>query len=146
MRVIAITPLVVLAGMLAGCGGASSAALPLPPHGGTMIALPNNRGFVEILTDRGRAARDNPRAQQNGKAQVIAYFYEPDGRTKMSPAPTEVKVKIGTSATGAVVSLAPQPKEAGMFASDPGTYPDGFRGEVTAKIGGESTQISFLIR
>ena len=64
----------------------------------------------------------------------------------MSPPPGDVKVKIGVNDKGPVVALAPQPKEAGSFASEPGTYPEGFRGQIEAQVNGEAVKLPFLFR
>jgi hypothetical protein len=129
-----------------GCAGElppSPSALS-PPHEGHMFALPENRGFVEIKTDRPTASRGS--REPAVSARILAYFYKPDGTTLMSEAPSDVKVHIGIDENGAVVALAPQPKEAGLFASEPGAYPEGFRGQIEAKVNGEPVKVPFLFR
>jgi hypothetical protein len=64
----------------------------------------------------------------------------------MSPGPTEVKVKMGTAEKSPVVDLSPEPKEAGKYASEPGSYRDGFNGQLDAKVNGEAVQVSFVLR
>jgi hypothetical protein len=109
-----------------------------------MFAFPENRGFVEIKTDRESGSRDS-RAPA-AKARILAYFYQADGTTAMRPAPSDVKVQIGIEDKSTVVGLAPQPKEAGSFASDPGIYPDGLRGQIEARVNGEAIKVPFLFR
>jgi hypothetical protein len=133
--------------LLCGCGGGESSlsqATVEPPHRGHMFALPENRGYVEIMTDREGASRGS-RAPAT-KARILAYFYQPDGTTAMAPPPTDVKVQIGVDDKSTVVALAPQPKEAGLFASEPGMYPDGFRGQIEAQVNGEAVKLPFLFR
>ena len=138
---------IVFACLLVGCGGES----PIPsksalaaPHGGHMVALPENRGVVEIKSDRPSAPRGGRAPATKGR--ILAYFYQADGTTQMSPAPTDVKVQLGVDEKTPPVVLAPEPKEAGLFASEPGMYPDGFRGQIEAKINGEPVKAPFLIR
>ena len=132
--------------LLIGCGGESSpsqSALP-SPHGGHMFAFPENKGLVEIKTDRETASRGSRTPAT--KARILAYFYQPDGTTVMSPAPIDVKVQLGIDDKSPAVALAPQPKEAGLFASEPGTYPEGFRGQIEAKVNGEPVKVPFMFR
>jgi hypothetical protein len=131
--------------LLAGCGGSSSQSggLPASPHQGNLVSLPGDRGFVEVLIDSGVAAGDR---RTQAKPRIVAYFYQPDGTTEMSPGPSEVKVKVGTGEKSPVLNLSPLPKESGKYASEPGTFPDGFKGELDAKFNGESVQTPFTIR
>jgi hypothetical protein len=70
----------------AGCGTTTSGpTLPAPSHTGTMVALPDAKGFFEIkveIPDATRAARSRQRA-----LTIVAYFYQSDGTTAMSPPP-----------------------------------------------------------
>jgi hypothetical protein len=133
-------------GLVAGCAGGSSSAptTPNPAHGGHMFALPDDRGFVEIKSDREPASRGS-RKPATG-ARIMAYFYMPDGTTRMTPAPSEVKIKMGTDANSSSVALAPQPKDAALYASEPGPYSEGLRGELEAKINGDPVRVPFLFR
>jgi len=109
-----------------------------------MFALPDARGFVEIKTDREPADRGvrKPATQ----ARIMAYFYQPDGTSRMDPAPSEVRVKIGMQEKDSVVALAPQAREAGLYASESGPYPEGLRGELEAKLNGDPVRLPFLFR
>jgi hypothetical protein len=67
----------------------------------------------------------------------------------MSPAPTNVRVKLGVGADSPVVALEPQPKTGdggGGFASPPGYHPSGFRGQLNAAINGEVVEATFVVR
>jgi hypothetical protein len=57
-----------------------------------------------------------------------------------------VKIKVGTGEKSPVLNLSPLPKESGKYVSEPGTFPDGFKGELDAKVNGEAVQASFMIR
>ena len=138
--------MIMLAGVIAGCGGAPK-ELPVAKsaHGGHLVTLPDGRGFAEILVESAASA-----GKRGGKAQaqprIVAYFFQPDGTTEMTPGPSDVRVKLGTAETSPVVDLSPQPKESGKYASEPGTYRDGFNGQLDAKVNGEAVQVSFVVR
>jgi hypothetical protein len=130
--------------LLVGCGG-SPAELPVAKsaHGGHLVTLPGGKGYAEILVESA-AAGGGRKAQV--KPRIVAYFFQPDGTSELSPGPTEVKVKLGTGEKSPVVDLSPEPKEAGKYASEPGTYPEGFNGQLDAKVNGEAVQASFVLR
>jgi len=108
-----------------------------------MFALPDKKGFFEIKTEGGEPKAEGARAKKATNA-LLVYFYQPDGTTEISPAPTDVTVKIGTGSSSAAVVLAPQAK--GGFASAPGHFPSGFRGQLSAKINGEDVETTFVVR
>ncbi len=64
----------------------------------------------------------------------------------MSPAPTDVKIKVGTASTSPTLALAPEPKDKGKFAAEAADIPEGFRGQLEATINGEAVQVTFVIR
>lgn len=133
--------------MIAGCGG-SSAPVPVAPHSGAMFPLPDNKGFFEIRTEGGGRSARGARSKA-AKTPFLVFFYQADGVTEMTPPPTDVTVRIGTTEKGTSIALTPQTKGAtgGVpFAAPPDNYPDAFRGELTAKINGESVEASFLFR
>jgi hypothetical protein len=110
-----------------------------------MFALPQKMGFFEIRTvgDDSKAKARSSRAKATANSLVV-YFYKADGTSEMSPAPTDVTLKVGTGAESPVVALAPQPK--GGFSSGSGHFPSAFRGQLTAKINGESVETAFVVR
>ena len=107
-----------------------------------MVALPGGRGFVEVMTEGPADARASRKSHET---RIIAYFYQQDGTTELSPSPTDVTVKVGTSATSPVVPLAAS-KPGQKFESKPGPYPAGFEGKLDAKVNGEPVEASFLFR
>jgi hypothetical protein len=133
------------AGSFFGCGNsAPPATLPSPHHGGNLVELAESKGYVEIGTERGLHSKTAAKGQN--LARIIAYFYQPDATTTMSPPPTDVKLTIGAAGTGTVVALVPDPQEAGQFVSEPGTYPDELRGKIEFHVGGTPIQASFSFR
>jgi hypothetical protein len=128
----------------AGCGGRSE-QVPLASHKGVMTELPGKKGYFEIRA-RGDDAggRTKSRTKKVVENTIVVYFYGPDGSTEMSPAPTDVTIKVGAGESAKVVPLSPQPQ--GGFASAPGPFPSAFRGTLTATIGGEPIETYFMIR
>lgn len=136
-----------LAGSLAGCGGESK-PVPVAPHSGALFPLPDNKGYFEIRTESGGRGGRGARSKA-AKTPFLVFFYQPDGATEMTPPPTDVTVKIGSAEKNTAVSLTPQTKgsEGGVpFAAPPGNYPEAFRGELSAKINGETVETQFSFR
>jgi hypothetical protein len=131
--------------LLSGCGGSpTESKFTAPPHGGNIVELPDSRGFVELKTDRVPAPKKGSTARQ--KSQIVAYYYQSDGSTAMSPAPTDVKITLGAAGSGTIVNLAPQSNEPGKFASEPGDYPDELRGRIDFQLDGKPVQATFSFR
>jgi hypothetical protein len=125
-----------------GCGEqASNLHLTPPPSGGAMVRLPGNRGFVAIKTESPVATRGVK--TKNRAASIVAFFYQIDGVTPMTPAPTDVIFKLGVNGDATPVALSPDSKDANRFASSPGPYSRGIQGTVHAKIDGEDVEESF---
>jgi len=108
-----------------------------------MFPLPGHRGFFEIVTKGGEPKGRGSQAKATTNSLGV-YFYQPDGTTEMSPAPTDVTVKVGTGSDTPVVTLTPQANAS--FASAPGHFPHGFRGQLNAKINGEPVETTFVVR
>jgi len=110
-----------------------------------MAAMPGGKGYAELMvgqaTGSGAAKKGQP-----VKSQIAAYFYQTDGTTEMSPAPTDVKVKVGTGANSPTFALTPLTDEKGKFASEGVDLPEGFQGQLDAKVNGEPVQVTFSIR
>jgi hypothetical protein len=102
--------------------------------------LPASRGFVELKTET--VAQSKSGRKERSKSRVIAYFYQPDATSAMSPAPSDAKVALG----GKVISLSPQSSEPAQFASEPGDYPDALRGQIDLQLDGKALQARFSFR
>ena len=120
------------------------AHLPSPHHGGEVFELPDAHGFVELIVERGVASKGDRKAQN--KSRIVAYIYQPDATTAMSPAPTDLKITLGASAASGGVRLVPDPNERGKFASEPGIYPAEPRGQIDFELGGKTIQAKFSFR
>jgi hypothetical protein len=117
--------------------------MPAATHNGNVFELPGGKGFFEVGS-AGTGAKSRGARATGSTNTISVFFYEPDGTTPLSPVPTEVAVKVGTTADSRTVALRPQSQ--GGFTSDPGQYPSGFRGILSAKIDGEAVEATFLIR
>jgi hypothetical protein len=132
-------------GLLCGCGGhAPEFAVSSAPHAGKIVTLPNSLGFVELKVDRPAPSKGSRAAVV--KSRIIAYFFQPDGSTAMTPAPTDAKVMLGVAGSGTAVNLTPQSAEPGQFASEPGDYPDELRGQIEFQVDGKPVQATFAFR
>jgi hypothetical protein len=138
--------LTLVLGATFGCGGSTpTLQVQPPPGGGAMVRLPGNRGFVTVKTE----SPDLPRSgrPKHAPTVIVASFYQPDGTTPMSPAPTDVVFKPDESTKGTPIALSPDPKDPNRFASTAGTsFPGGLQGTIHAKIQGEDVEESFSAR
>ncbi len=129
-------------GAILGCGETPSNLTVKPaPTGGALVRLPGNHGFVAIKTENPNAAQGSK--GKNRPTSIVAYFYQPDGQTLMSPAPADVVFKLGDNDSTKAVTLTPDSKDPNRFASAPGPYSRGIQGKIQAKINGESIEESF---
>jgi hypothetical protein len=120
-----------------------------------MIRLPGDKGFVELLNEPEPSDRSRPEP-----TSIAAYYLQSDGKSPLTPAPTDVKFEIDAGrrnprvkeAPTGTIPLSAEPKSgdpagAGHFASKPGPYIlDDLRGTLSAKIGGEEIAVSFAER
>jgi hypothetical protein len=126
-----------------GCGGTSAPSgtpLPAAQHGGNIVALSNAKGFAELMIEKGKPVKGET------KTRLLAYFYQPDGTSAMTPAPSDVKVHLGAAGQGTDVKLTSQTTPTGLFASEPGQYPDELRGQIELTVGGEPVKTDFMFR
>jgi hypothetical protein len=125
---------------LAGCAPPTPSMPPPPPHGGTAFALPDGKGFVEVLR------QDTP--DKPGQTQLVAYFL--DAQTKpLSSALTDVSF-LPKGRGAARVTLKPaedaDPAKAGGLASDPFSDPGEIAGMLSATIESKPVSIAISVR
>lgn len=139
--------LLALACLASGCDSTPVAPTVVAPgsHHGTTLRLPEERGFVELTNEP--EVRDR---RSNEATSLVAYFLQPDGKSPLEPAPTDVRFAIDRAKKAPeTISLLPEPKAddpvgAGRFASKPGAYQlVRLRGKLNAKIGGQETSTPF---
>src|SRR6516162_7529208 len=86
-------------GLVVGCGRGISTADPgpEPPHGGTLVVLPDGSGVVEVVKKKG----DSPIT-----SEVAFYFFKDASYTPFDPAPEsgvlviDAKWKVSLEADG----------------------------------------------
>ncbi len=141
MRRILIAILTIIPIIATGCGGEPANLLPTPaPNGGGMTRLPNNAGLVAIKTE-------GPSGKTKSKtARIVAYFYQNDGKTALSPAPTDVVFKLDERDKSATVPLLADTTDPNKFSSAPGPYAAGVSGNLSAKVDGQEISESFSSR
>lgn len=126
-----------------GCGGAQ-ATKPTSQHTGLVTELPDKKGFFEIDTrTAGAPAGRRSRSKKGTPHPIVVHFYGPDGTTELTPAPSDVSIRVGGEGS-ADVPLKPQ--SGGGFATEPGDFPTAFRGQLKATIGGQTVEAPFMIR
>jgi hypothetical protein len=136
----------VAAGMCSGCGpGVHTSALPAssPLHGGILIPLPEDQGYVELLNDK--------RERKLGVIQtnLVAYLLQSDLKTALPGKPSKVSVKLDTPRGQATVDLVAKPDQADpvagpRYVSELGMYELNQRGgEVTVALDGKTLTAPF---
>ncbi len=109
-----------------------------------MNELPGNKGYFEIGAEGAPSGGRSSRAKQQVENRIVVHFYGTNGTTDMSPAPTDVTVKIGGGDSRSIIPLSAQTQ--GGFASAPGQFLSAFRGTLSTKIGDEPVEANFMIR
>jgi len=148
--------LLAAAGLTVGCGSPElSSQVFKGTHGGTTFRLPDEKGFVELVNEPVVTDRHNPQP-----TSIVAYFYQANGKTAMSPSPTDVSFQIDpdarsrqrgkATAGSSTLPLSAEPKAddpAGIsrFASKTGSYDlAGVRGTLKAKINSQDVSTAFM--
>jgi len=145
MQRILIVSIAIASAGAAGCGSSAPPATfqAGAPHGGLAFFFPNRKGSVEIIAEP--AGKGTAGVSARNSRQLVAYFYQADGVTPLTPTPSDVKVDIGGPAP---VALTPQDGDdkVGRFASPPGPYTEELRGTLEADVGGEPIRVPFVRR
>jgi hypothetical protein len=127
-------PLFVLLGGigLAGCSGSTQVAKPderIGPHQGTLLKLPEDRGYAEVV-NAGQAAKGRSAPRQGGtQSQIVVYFLDRELKAPSAVSPSNVVVKLtivtGKPAEAVSLDAAPEvgdPLGGKRYASKPGAY------------------------
>ncbi len=148
--------LLAAAGLTAGCGSPEPSSQVLKgTHSGTFIRLPDDKGFIELVNEPVVTDRYNPQP-----TSIVAYFFQADGKSAMSPSPTDVSFEITpdarsrqrdrSAAGSSTLHLSAEPKAddpagASRFASKTGPYAlAAIRGALKAKINGQEVSTAFM--
>jgi hypothetical protein len=141
-----------LAALSAGCGGSPPAdpaavVATVGPHGGRAVSLPDKKGLVEVVVEPAKGS-----TKANRQVVLAVYLLGPDGKSALSPAPSQVAVSVVTpqDTTAKPVSLraedAAKPgTSVGLrYVSDPGDFDyDELRGDVSITIEGREVKARF---
>ena len=139
MRTRHLTAALILA-ILAGCDGPPNPKPgPATPHNGSLVALPDGLGFVEILKEADPARR--------GQSKVVAYFLDPS----KNPLAAVTTVSLKSQASGGkAVDFKPAgdagPAKAGAMISSSFSDRGEVEGDLTATIGGKPITVPINVR
>jgi len=148
--------LLAAAGLVAGCASPELSPQAFKgTHAGTTFRLPDEKGFVELVNEPVVTDRRNP-----PPTSIVAYFYQADGKSAMSPSPTDVSFQINpgagsrqrdkSAAGSSTLPFSAEPKaddpaSTSRFVSKTGPYDlAGVRGALRAKINGQDVSTAFM--
>ena len=122
---------------LIGCGGGPSLSDsgPPPPHGGNLVRLPANAGYVEVVKKPSSSAT-TPMAGE------VSFYFLKDASTPISPAPSSGTLTVGKKK----VALKPE-GDALVTPEGPPLFPKGdVDGTLTVELDGKPVNIPMGIR
>jgi hypothetical protein len=146
MRKLCLFLSLVAAGMGGGCGSTvhtSTVPAGSPLHGGILIALPEDQGFVELLNDQ-RVRKGNAIL-----TTIVAYLLQPDQKSPVTQPSPAVTVKLGAPPAVRTVKMRPDPDRgdpsgSARFVSDLGPFLlNQSGGEVEVVLGGKTLTAPF---
>lgn len=151
MRHVALVPIVLAGALLPGCSGSDSrqAEALTGPHQGSLVKLPDGRGYAEILDLDPGKGRSSSRGDT--PSQVAVYFLATDGKgpTTGSASGVAVELTIATGQPPRVVPLdaapdATDPAGKARFLSKPGVYHlSESTGDLIASLDGQAIKVPF---
>lgn len=122
---------------LIGCGGGPSLSDPgpPPPHGGNLLRLPANAGYVEVVKKPSSSAT----TPMTGE---VSFYFLKDASTPISPTPT-----VGTLTVGKKKVALKSEGDALVTPEGPPLFPKGdVDGILTVELGGKPVDIPMGIR
>jgi hypothetical protein len=128
---------------LTGCGSPRVNLPPAPPHGGTAFALPEGKGFVEVVRQEAPGL-----AGQSGQTQLVVYFLDTECKPLSTGAIAAYFRPRGSIV--APISLAPiatpdSPDTRGL-ASPPFRDPGEIVGVLSATIESKTVSVDINVR
>jgi hypothetical protein len=130
----------VVAAILSGCSSPGVDLPPSPPHGGTAFALPDGKGFVEVVRQDA--------AGQPGFTQLFVYFLDAERNTRPS---ASITASFKPRDRGAEpVTLKPigdaDPAQVGGFTSAPFRDPGEIVGLLSATFASQPLSVAVNLR
>lgn len=131
-----------------GCGGGqNNAGTPskvVAVHSGTILPIPEDRGFVEVLVQ-------SENAKPTGKGaggRVVAYFLNKDGSGPSAPAPTDVSYSPADGKPYKMTPMADSASKSAGFQTEIGPFNPGreLNGELSASLGGQTVKLPITTR
>ena len=122
---------------LIGCGGGPnlSDSGPPPPHGGNLVRLPANAGYVEVVKKPSSSAT----TPMTGE---VSFYFLKDASTPISPAPSAGTLTVGKKK----VTLKPE-GDALVTPEGPPLFPKGdVDGTLTVELDGKPVNIPMGVR
>jgi hypothetical protein len=133
-------PAYLIATVLVGCSPAPTALAPPAPHGGMLLDLPDNQGYVEVVRQNG--------ADQPGHDRLRLYYLNADLKPMSTP-PASATLKPRDRSAAAIEFRAPSggdPSQAGMLESPDMVVQGDIGGELKTTIAGKPVSLSINIR
>ena len=140
--------LTTLAASSSGCGGghnhAGTPSKVVAVHSGTILPIPDDRGFVEVLIQ-------SENAKPTGKGasgRVVAYFLNKDGSGPSDPAPTDVSYSPADGKPYKMTPIADSASKSAGFQTEVGPFNPGreLNGELSASLGGQTVKLPITTR
>lgn len=133
--------------IVAGCGDSIRIKTVPAPHGGVMVAIPDDQGWVELQFE----SKSGDGRDRNAESELIAYFLNPAGNAALEPVPSDVKVTFQTPKVRSIpMTLTPSAGDANgsaRYVSPSGKYgSDELNGSIEATIAGKPVSLPFQLR
>jgi hypothetical protein len=126
---------------LTGCNPSPPTLVPKAPHGGSLFALPETTGRVEVVREDDPARPD--------KVQIVVYFLDEQFQP-LEPTPTAVAFQPKTPRNAPAVELKPtveaEPAKASGLASPPLDNTGPVAGQISATIAGKPVVVPINVR
>jgi hypothetical protein len=138
-------PLLIV-GICSGCGSGtvpSSVPASSPLHGGILIPLPENQGFVELLNDK---------RERRGRVfltTIVAYLLQSDQKTAVTQQSRSIAVKLGAPPGEKALTMRPAPDPSdpvgsARYVSELGPYQlEQIGGEIQVVLDGKTLTATF---
>ena len=121
--------------VLAGCGGSGPQGVLAAPHGGLLVMMPENKGYVEVVK--------RPAESPGGLAQVAFYFLDLS-RNPLSPPPASASLKVRSARNPKPIEL--KAGEGGALETPPAAGQGEIEGDLLFTLEGKPVAVPVNIR